>query len=254
MLIRDPIYQQLNQKLRDLLGKSTEGERFLTEREISARYQVSRTTANKALASLVNEGLLEFRKGVGTFVRSQRLHLDLERLVSFTAKARGVGKKPTTRLLAFRKCPGGDVPEPIARALELTDTDSAFFTERVRYADQVPVIVERRYIAANICPDLSRADVKGSLYEALTTRHHISIGGAEQTIRAVNLGAEDAALLALKPGIAALLLTALAKTMDAKPLWYEDTIYAASAYVFRNHIQTSGTSSPAYGLFTDDRL
>jgi DNA-binding GntR family transcriptional regulator len=45
------------------------GERLLTERQICERFGVSRATANKALSNLVSEGVLEFRKGVGTFVR-----------------------------------------------------------------------------------------------------------------------------------------------------------------------------------------
>jgi GntR family transcriptional regulator len=247
MLIRDPIYQQLNQQLRELLARSADGERFLTEREVSARYQVSRTTANKALASLVTEGLLEFRKGVGTFVKGARLHLDLERLVSFTSKARSVGKKPATRVITFRKIASGDLPQAVAVALGVGAGESAFFFERVRSADDVPVIVERRYIPVRACPGLQRADVKGSLYDALTTRHHIAFGSAEQTIRAVNLTAGDASLLALPPGTAALVVTAVATTKDGQPLWYEETTYASNAYVFRNHIGTTGAPTPAYG-------
>ena len=67
---RNPIYQQVNDQLRGLLATDFQlGDCFLTEREISEKYQVSRSTASKALASLVSEGLLEFNRGVETFVR-----------------------------------------------------------------------------------------------------------------------------------------------------------------------------------------
>jgi len=69
-IVRDPMYQQINKRLRLLVGREyTFGQQFPTEREIVERFAVSRATANKALASLVSEGLLEFRKGIGTFVR-----------------------------------------------------------------------------------------------------------------------------------------------------------------------------------------
>ena len=58
MLVKEPIYQQLNQELRTILRQYGAGDRFLTEREISARFAVSRATANKALSSLVSGGLL----------------------------------------------------------------------------------------------------------------------------------------------------------------------------------------------------
>ena len=97
-IVREPIYQQLCRILRDLArsGEFTAGEKFLTEREIASRFNVSRATANKALSSLVSEGALEFRKGMGTYVRPGLIGYDLRALVSFTKKAKAAGKKPST--------------------------------------------------------------------------------------------------------------------------------------------------------------
>ena len=70
-LVKTPIYQQLSQQLRDLIrqGEFKANDQFLTERQISDRFGVSRATANKALSNLVSEGILEFKKGIGTFIR-----------------------------------------------------------------------------------------------------------------------------------------------------------------------------------------
>ena len=67
---------------------------------------MSRPTANKVLAGLVSEGALEFRKGVGTFVRGALLDYDMQSLVSFTSKAKEAGKRPSTNVLAFEKVRG----------------------------------------------------------------------------------------------------------------------------------------------------
>ena len=100
-LVKAPIYQQLNQLLRDLIreGEFKPGEQFLTERQICDRFDVSRATANKALSNLVAEGVLEFRKGVGTFLRGGILDYDLRALVSFTEKALSAGKTPSTKII-----------------------------------------------------------------------------------------------------------------------------------------------------------
>ena len=47
-LVREPMYQQMNTILRELLKSSEfpEGAQFLTEREIAERFKVSRPTAN----------------------------------------------------------------------------------------------------------------------------------------------------------------------------------------------------------------
>ena len=56
-LIRDPVYLQLNRLLRERLrpDRVRVGDRFLTERQVSEQFGVSRATANKALANLVAE-------------------------------------------------------------------------------------------------------------------------------------------------------------------------------------------------------
>src|SRR6185295_17865343 len=60
-IVKQPIYQQINGALRELVasGQFKTGARFLTEREISERFEVSRVTANKAISNLVSEGILE---------------------------------------------------------------------------------------------------------------------------------------------------------------------------------------------------
>ena len=96
------VYQTIIQQLRDLIsGKLEPGQKFLTEREIAYEFKISRPTANKILTGLVSEGLLEFRKGVGTFVRKKTLGYDLKHLVSFTEKSKAAGKTPQTKILCF---------------------------------------------------------------------------------------------------------------------------------------------------------
>ena len=84
-LVKDPVYLQLNRALRELIlnGQISVGDRFPTERQVSADFGVSRPTANKAISSLVAEGILESRRGMGTFVRARPLEYDLKSLVSF---------------------------------------------------------------------------------------------------------------------------------------------------------------------------
>ena len=45
------------------------GDRFLTLEELGTKYNVSRSTARKVFAALIEEGLIETRYSNGTFVR-----------------------------------------------------------------------------------------------------------------------------------------------------------------------------------------
>lgn len=248
---RGVIYRELNQALRKLVrnGKFDTGERFLTEREVSGRYKVSRATANKALSTLVAEGVLEFKKGVGTFVRGGGLDYDLRTLVSFTDKALAARREPSTRVMAREILPAGKLPPEVAQALGLRAGDRAVYMERLRLADDVPVILERRHVAAALCPGLERADLSGSLYALWTGRYRLKLEGARQAIRAVEIGRADARLLRVMEGSAGLLVTSTGFLENGAPLWFERTLYRGDAYEFENRLGGFRGARPAVGAF-----
>jgi GntR family transcriptional regulator len=236
-LIKAPLYQQLHELLGELLrsGEFEHGDQFLTERQISERFGVSRPTANKVLAGLVSEGVLEFRKGIGTFVRRAHLDYDMRSLVSFTRKAKQAGKRPSTNVLVFRKMLAASLTPDVRAALRLADTDPVFYMERLRLADGAPVIHERRWVPAGLCPTLTRRDLRGSIYTFWTERLGLVIAGADQLIRAINIRAPESALLEMRSGTAGFLLIATGCLTDGRPLWSEKTTYRGDVYEF--HLQ-----------------
>lgn len=237
MIVRDPVYQQLNHHLRALVVREYQpGQKFLTEREIVKRFEVSRATANKALASLVSEGLLEFRKGVGTFVRHPTITYDLRALVSFTDKARAAGKTPSTQVLTFGQLPASEIERSIAQRLGMGPTDLLWEIERVRAIDGVPVIFEHRYVNATLCPRLIRAEAEGSLYKAWTETHQLKIVGADETVRAVLLTPAEASLLSIERGSPALEVVAVGMVQGGDSLWWERTLYRADMYEFHSRL------------------
>ena len=245
-------YELTHRSLRSLIreGDYAEGAQFLTEREVSRRFEVSRVTANKAISRLVTEGILEIRRGAGTFVRSEVLDYDLRNLVSFTEKARAAGKKPTTQVLDFRKSTAAEWGADLNSGVKVNPDEPLFFLERLRLADDTPVIHERRWIVARHCPKLSQADVTGSLYSAWTDKHALLITGADEVIHATNLSTKQAALLDVLPQTAALLVLSIGFIEDDKMLWWEETLYRTDRYEFRSRMRGLETSHPAVGRLT----
>ena len=248
-IVRAPIYQQLNQALRELIreGEFQEGDQFLTERQICERFDVSRATANKALSNLVSEGVLAFRKGVGTFVQGGVLDYDLRALVSFTDKASVAGKQPSTHVLCLETTPAGEIPAEVARRLRVRPQDQVHTIERVRLADGTPVTLEHRHVVAKFCPDLSKEQLEGSLYAAWTDAFKLEITGADQTIRAVCLQGNNARLLGVHSGAPALLVMSVGYLSGGVPLWWERTLYRGDAYEFHNRLGPIQTARPAAG-------
>jgi GntR family transcriptional regulator len=252
-LIKEPIYQQLNSRLRQLIasGECSIGSKFLTERQICDQYQVSRATANKALSNLVSEGLLEFRKGVGTFVRGRTLDYNLRALVSFTDKAIAAGKRPSTQVLQFESVLAADVLDDVPETLQVPPTAGLYYMERLRLADALPVILEKRYVVAEYCPELTAQDVSGSLYALWVNRFHLPVEAADESIRAVNTRGNDARLLKLRDGAAGMLIRSVGYLTGNRPLWSERTLYRGDSYEFHNRlggIQPEGYST---GKFLD---
>ncbi len=249
-LQRNPVYQQLNDHLRDALGGEYRcGDKFLSEREISQRFEVSRATANKALASLVSEGLLEFRRGVGTFVRRDLINYDVRSLVSFTEKAKAAGKKPSTKVLSLRKVAGDTVDGLILEALEVRAETAVWKMKRLRFADASPVILEHRYVVSDHCPKITKAKAAGSLYEVFTKTNSLVIAGADEIIRAVSLKAAEAKLLDVTVKSPAIEVTAIGFLDDADrtPLWWERTLYRGDQYEFHSRLGPIQTATPARG-------
>src|SRR5690606_37734466 len=133
-LNKNPIYQQLTAILRQMLASDEfkVGDKFLTERAICERFDVSRATANKALSSLVSEGLLEFRKGVGTFVRVKPTDDGLHSLASFTGNTLAAGKKPSSKVLRFETVKAASVGEEIRESLQVDENEDLYLIERLR--------------------------------------------------------------------------------------------------------------------------
>ena len=65
-----PIYRQLRDKVVGLILQQVfkEGEPVPSVRQISAEYSINHLTVSKAYQELVDDGLLEVRRGVGMFV------------------------------------------------------------------------------------------------------------------------------------------------------------------------------------------
>jgi len=245
---RNPRYRQLDSQLRDAIRNQYQGgDKFLTEREISQQFSVSRATANKALASMVSAGLLEFRRGIGTFVRSDIQHYDVRSLVSFTEKVVASGKIPSTRLVHFGSISGDKIDSKIVGALQVDPPTELWDITRVRLADDVPVILEHRYLVQSACPQLTQRQVLGSLYQALTETYQLRVTGAEAIIRAVLPSQEEAEHLGIPCETPVLEVTAVGLQESDIPLWWERTLYRGDQYEFYSRLGPIENATPANG-------
>ncbi len=88
-----PLHEQINNKLRELISKVEyiNGKMLPSEMELAKVLGVSRATIRQAISNLVNEGLLERKKGAGTKVATGEIRGVGRKWQSFTQEMKSLG-------------------------------------------------------------------------------------------------------------------------------------------------------------------
>ena len=68
------------------------GDQLPTEDSLIARFEVSRITVRRAIQNLVSRGLVEIRRGKGTFVAAPKLTQELTELSGFVEDMHALGE------------------------------------------------------------------------------------------------------------------------------------------------------------------
>ena len=96
MIHQQPLYRQIAELLREKIekGEYQFGQFIPSERELSAKYGVNRLTLRKAIALLVNEGLLIPKPGKGTYVNRPKIDSAFDTIQSTTPFLLDMGLTP----------------------------------------------------------------------------------------------------------------------------------------------------------------
>ncbi len=197
------LYQQLVDAIKHMItsGKLNEGDRIMTELELSQAYDVSRITVRKAIEILVEEGILIKKQGIGTFVASKRLTRNMGVFMGFSQTCEASGQKPGTRLLS------ASLANPMGsdeKNLGLSENEKVIVLRRIRLIDEIPVIIEENHFSQKYAFLLGE-DLERSLYTILG-EHGIQAAGGKRRVSVCYATAEEAELLGVKKGSALLLM------------------------------------------------
>ena len=197
-VVRDtavPLYLQIAQDIKGKIDRKeiAANSRIPTEAELSKAYQVSRITIRKALEILVDEEILVRRQRIGTFVSDKKLSRNLNHFMGFTKICELNGKKAGTNFLSAELVRA--MPSDVKR-LGLSEDDKVIRIRRLRYCDDVPVILEENHFPKEYAYLLAE-DLNGSLNEILN-RHGVSLVGGSKIIGVCYANREEARLLNIK--------------------------------------------------------
>jgi GntR family transcriptional regulator len=177
-----PAYQRIQGAIRKRIdsGQLRAGDAVASERDLAKIHQVSLMTARHALASLEREGIVERRRGIGTFVAAPKIHFN--KLMSYTEQMASRSLNAGTKVL-FAKLIDNE-PEMAAR-LSLPPTAAIIKLERLRHASGEPFALETCYLSATEFPDLLDAPIsRESLFGIIERDYKVELGYADEEIDA----------------------------------------------------------------------
>jgi len=226
-------YVRLRQSIQQAIetGALESGHALPSERDLAETLALSRVTVRKAIAGLVEDGVLVQRHGAGTYV-AERIVKSFSKLTGFTDDLRARGLKPRVEFL--ERSIGTVNPEE-ALGLNLSPGARVVRLRRLRFAADKPLALENTAVPQAILKDPK--SVKLSLYEVLE-RLGCRPTRALQRLRAVALDAEQARLLALPTGSPALAIERRAFLEDGRAVEFTQSLYRGDAYDFVAELQS----------------
>jgi len=194
-----PLFEQVKEDIASKIksGLYQAGTKIPTEQDLIHEYQVSRITIRRAIDDLCKLGLLIKRQGKGTFVQEKRIFRKIEHNTSFSDSCRANGMTPSALVKKKEILTPGSKAIPSHPGLE---NDSVIYIQRVRCADDIPIMLENNYYPCSRYPFLLTEPLDGSLYDILK-QNNIFLGCSQHSyIDTLKASSEQAALLSISPG------------------------------------------------------
>jgi len=235
---RVPLYEQIAQHMLGAIqrGELAPGTVLPPEPELAEQLGVSRQTVNQALTSLARRGLLNRRRGVGTFIVEPYIEQPLDGLYSFIRTLTAQGRLPNTRILGYRLT----IDEQASSVLTGSHDGLVYEISRLRLVDDEPFVLETIYLPVE-CGEKLPLDrmQKEALHELLRKVCDVEVTHADETLRPVKLETVDAALLGLAAGDPAFLVERIGFS-DDQPVELRRSLIRGDRYRFR--VRLSGAT------------
>src|SRR6266705_2799691 len=213
-----PAYQRIQAAIRQRIeaGHLKPGDAVSSERELAKVHQVSLMTARHALAGLEREGIVERRRGAGTFVAPPRIHFN--KLMSYTEQMSSRGLAPSSKIIASKIIQDED---EIAARLNLPAASRMVKIERVRHTSEEPFALETCYLPADEFPGLVRSPLgRSSLFATLERDYGVEITYADEEVDATTADARVAQLLEVPRGSPVLRIRQVIHASNGKAVVY----------------------------------
>jgi GntR family transcriptional regulator len=199
---RGPLWSRVEADLRHRIDTGEFTDAFPGEHALAQEYGISRHTTREALRRLREEGLVSATRGRAPRVAPERvIEQPVGALYSLFASVEAAGHRQTSVVRALDVRTDADVAE----RLGLPPESELLHLARLRLSDDEPLALDDVWLPAEGTRALLDADFsRTALYDELAERCGVRLTGGHEQVRAVVPDPEQARLLQLPEGEAAL--------------------------------------------------
>lgn len=228
-----PLYEQLKACLIKAIrnGTLTPGQKLPTEEEICRKFCISRPVVRQAYGELDKLGLLERKRGSGSFVKSNTDRgVFLMQLVSYSEELAMIGMMAGTDLKKKEVAP---YHAQIYEKLRLEPHQHCLHLERMRYADKRPFTYIENFVPMDLFPGIENHDYgTESLYHIMKDVYGIYPAKAVRSIRAEIIDPVQARLFHIEKGSPVHMLESIAYDQYDRPIDYSIETYPGNTHRF----------------------
>jgi DNA-binding GntR family transcriptional regulator len=222
-----PLYHQVATKFEVAIRQGTlpPGSRIENEVSLAERLQLSRPTIRRAIQTLVDDGLIVRRRGIGSQVVHGQVTRGMELTSLYDDIQRG-GSRAETTVVSFGNNPAN---AHVAQSLGVPTGTVVTESIRIRYADKIPMAVLHNWIPHSI-GTLTKEELDGKgLYQILRERGFVPQVG-KQRISARKVTQAEAKELDIESGAAVLTMERTAYDSMGRAIEHGEHIYRTDLY------------------------
>lgn len=244
-----PLYARVEAELAECIanGHMKPGDQLPTESDLMQRFGVSRPTIRQAIQNLAARGLVEIRRGKGTFATLPKMTQPLSSLSGFVEDMEVLGRNATARVIDKQVVPAG---EAVARHLAVARDADVVRIQRVRLADGVPVSFDDTYLPLDIGRKIMADNLETNpIFSLLEDKYGIPLIEAEYRLEALAAEPAIARALEVEPLSPMLVIERISYAEGGQPIDYEKLYYRGDLIRFttrlaRRPLGTEGLVKP----------
>lgn len=227
----EPAYKRIQNAIRDRIesNRLKPGDPIPSERDLARMHHVSLMTARHAVSELARDGVVERRRGAGTFVALPKVHFN--KLLAYTEQMASLGLAAHSRTISFVVVSG---EHEISARLGVPSGSQLIRLERVRLAGAEPVALEICCWSAEELPALMDAPLDhSSLFATLENKCGVGLAYADEEIDVTIADSHIADSLNIPRGAPLLRIRQIIFSTSGKAILYVTGFYRSGQHTLR---------------------